>query len=222
MESDDDNRGLVPASDPKTLALDIAAFATSALPYVGGPLSNVLSGVATTRRLNRVREVLEKLADDLGQFKSDATEQYVKTEEFEELLERTLRQAADERSDEKRRIYASFLRDDIKVPGQPYDQELRFLKTLEELQPDHLTVLKALATAPSGDPGMMGSPGETLSNRLRGMNEAQITELVSQLNDMRLTDLRTLKVMMTGVGAADLRHSITQYGRRFVSYVLEA
>ena len=222
MQSDDDSYNLVPASDPKALALDIASFATSALPYIGGPLSNVLSGVATTRRLTRVREVVQRLADELGQFKSDVTEQYVKTEEFEELLERTLRQAADERSDEKRRIYARFLRDDIKAPGRPYGQKLRFLKTLDELQPDHITVLKALAAEPSGDPGMMGSPGQTLSKRLKEMNEVRITELVSQLNDMRVTDLRTLKLMMTGVGAADLRHSITPYGRQFLDYVLEA
>jgi mono/diheme cytochrome c family protein len=41
-------------------------------------------------------------------------------------------------------------------------------------------------------------------------------------SQQRVTDLRTLKVMMTGVGAADLRHSITPYGRQFLSYVLEA
>ncbi|MCI0427561.1 MAG: hypothetical protein L0Z46_06060 [Nitrospiraceae bacterium] len=222
MPSEDDSTGLVPASDPKTLALEVAAFVTSAVPYIGGPVSNILSGVATARKLNRVRGVLESVAEDLKGFKSEITDRYVRTGEFEELLERTLRQAADERSEEKRRLYASFLRDDIKSPTGTYDEKLRFLRTMEELQPDHLLVLKALSAAPDANPGMMGSPSQTLSKRLPQMNEAQITELVSQLNDMRITNLGSLKVMMTGHGAADLRHSITQYGRRFVEYVLEA
>ena len=89
-------------------------------------------------------------------------------------------------------------------------------------QPALLLVINALTSAPDANPGMMGSPSQTLSKRLPHMNEAQITELVSQLNDMRITNFSSLKVMMTGHGAADLRHSITQYGRRFVEYVLEA
>jgi hypothetical protein len=222
MASESDNTDLVPASDPKQLALDVASFVASAVPYIGGPVSNVLSGVATTRKLNRVRGLLERVAADLKEFKTEATERYVKTEEFEELLERTLRQAADERSEEKRRIYASFLRDDIKTPGGTYDDKVRFLRTLEQLQPDHLMVLKALGEAPEANPGTMGSPSQTLSKRLPGMNAVHIAELVAQLNDMRVTNLSSLKVIMTGRGAADLRHSVTEYGRRFLGYLLEA
>jgi hypothetical protein len=222
MTSDDEETNVVPGGDAKQLAIDVAAFAASAIPYVGGQISNVISGVGTVRRINRVRDVVERLAKDLAGFKSEITEKYVKTEEFEELLERTLRQASDERSDEKRRIYAAFLADDIKAPGPSYDEKIRFLLTLEELQADHLVVLKALSAQPDVDPGMMGSPSQTLSKRLPEMSDAHITELVAQLNAMRVTNLQSLKVMMTGRGAADLRHSITEYGRRFLKYLHEA
>jgi hypothetical protein len=221
MPSEDDSNGLVPSLDPKIFALEVAAFVTSAVPYLGGPISNILSGVATTRKLNRVQEVLKILAEDLKGFKSEKTEQYVKTEDFEELLEHTLRQAADERSKEKRRLYAAFLRDDIKSPTRTYDENLRFLRTLERLQSDHLFVLKALSAEPDANPGTMGSPNQTLSKRIPHMNETHISELVSDLNDMRITNLSNLKVTMTGHGAADLRHSITPYGRRFVAYLYE-
>lgn len=222
MTSNDDKTDVVPAGDAKQLAIDVAAFATSAIPYVGGPISNVISGVGTVRRINRVREVVEQLAKDLAGFKSDVTEKYVKTEEFEELLERTLRQASDERNEGKRRMYAAFLADDIKAPGPSYDEKVRFLRTLEELQPDHLRILKALSAPPDADPGTIGSPSQTLAKRLPGVPDAHITELVAQLNGMRVTNLQSLKVMMTGHGAADLRHSITGYGQRFLKYVHEA
>jgi hypothetical protein len=114
----DETSDIVPASSGVETALDVASFVSSAIPWVGGPISNVLSGAAFGRRLGRVREVLVDLTRDLHGFKSEASEAYVKTEEFEELLERTLRQAADERSEEKRRIYRQFL-DSIKVYGVP-------------------------------------------------------------------------------------------------------
>jgi hypothetical protein len=221
MHFEDDSKGLVPDSDPKILALEVVAFVTSGVPYLGGPISNILSGVATARKLNRVQEVLKILAEDLKGFKSETTDRYVKTEDFEELLERTLRQVADERSEEKRRLYAAFLRDDIKSPTRTYDENMRFLRIMEQLQLDHLLVLKALGAEPEANPGMMGSPNQTLSKRLPHMNETYISELVSELNDMRITNLGNLKVMMTGHGAADLRHSITPYGRRFVAYLFE-
>jgi len=54
------------------------------------------------------------------------------------------------------------------------------------------------------------------------MNDTRISELVAQLNDMRVINFQGLKVIMTGRGAADLRHSITDYGHRFLKYLHEA
>jgi len=40
------------------------------------------------RKIDRVKEVLNGLAKDLKDFRLEASESYVKTEEFQELLER--------------------------------------------------------------------------------------------------------------------------------------
>jgi len=69
----------------------------------------------------------------LKDFKSEASEQYVKTEDFEELLENALRKASEERYEEKRRIFANFLIGAIESPGESYDEQIRFLRVLEEL-----------------------------------------------------------------------------------------
>jgi hypothetical protein len=102
-------------------------------------------------------------------------------------------------------------------PGGSNDEKLRFLQMREELQPDHLLVLKALAAEPDANPGMGGSPIQTLMTRLPQMSEARVADLISQLDDMGLTNLvESLRASMTGLGAADLRHYITEYGRRFL------
>ena len=218
----EDSKDLIPATTKAETALDVAAFVGSAVPWIGGPVSNVLSGMSSGRKFARVREVLEGLTSDLSDFKSEVSEEYVKTEDFEELLEQTLRRSADERNQEKRQIYRSFLTNAIESPGEPYDEQIRFLRTLEELKPDHLKVLRALSKTPDPDPGMMGSPNQTLRQRLPELEEKRIEELITQLNDLRVTNMTSLKTMMTGRGAADLRHSITSYGQRFMQYIVEA
>lgn len=217
----EDEKELIAKSTRGETALDIAAFVSSAVPYLGGPVSNVLGGISMGRKLARVREVLEGVVTDLAGFKSDVTEEYVRTEDFEELLEQILRRAADERYEEKRRLYRAFLRDAIESPGKSYDEQIRILRTFEELQPDHIRALKALSQAPSPDPGMMGSPIQTLKERLPEMDEAQIGDLTTQLNDLRVTNLGNLNVMMTGHGAENLRHAITQHGNRILQYIIE-
>lgn len=219
----DETSDVVPASSGVETTLDVISFVSSAIPWVGGPISNVLSGVSFGRRLSRVREVLVGLIDDLQGFKSEVSETYVKTEEFEELLERTLRQAAEERNEEKRCIYRRFLVGAIKSPGEPYDELLRFLRVLEEIQPDHLRVLHALLQNPNVNlvPGLPGSPSKTLSKRLPDILDARIEDLVGQLNDMRLTDLTRMRTTMTAHGSQNLHHTITPFGQRFLKFILD-
>jgi len=219
----DETSDIVPASSGAETALDVASFVSSAVPWVGGPISNVLSGISFGRRLGRVREVLIGLIHDFEGFQSDVSKTYVKTEEFEELLERTLRQAADERSKEKPRIYRKFLVGAIKSPGEPYNEQLRLLRALEEIQPDHFRVLHALLQKPDVNlvPGLPGSPGQTLSKRLPDISNERIEDLVIQLNDMHLTDLTRMRTTMTAHGAQDLQHTITPFGQRFLKFVLD-
>lgn len=97
--------------------LDIIAFATSAIPWIGGPLSNVLSSVSTERKLQPIREVVKGFVSDLKEFKSEASIKYVRTEEFEKLLAYALEKAEREPSREERQLLQAFLTDLVKACG---------------------------------------------------------------------------------------------------------
>jgi hypothetical protein len=217
-----DEKAVGPPSTGAETALDVASFVTSAVPWMGGPVSAVLSGISTGRKLGRVREVVEGLVEDLRSFKSEVSEKYVKTDEFHELLENTLRRAADERTEEKRRLYRSFLTQAITSGGAPYDEQMKVLRTLDEVQPDHVRVLRALLDEPrpEADLGIMGSQLQTLARRLPGLPRDHIERLVGELNDLRLTSLQSLHTMMTAHGAENLRHALTPLGSRFLAFVL--
>lgn len=216
-----EEKDIVLSNSGAEIALDIVSFVSSAVPWIGGPISNVLSGVSYGRKLSRVKEVLYGVAEDLRELKSEGSHVYVKTEDFEELLERTLRQAADERNEEKRLIYGAFLTDAIKSPGEPYEEQIRFLRVLEGLQGDHIRILKACMQKPERTGGMIGSQGQTLSRRIPELTSNRIEDLVTQLNDLRITKLTGMRTMMTAQGAEDLRHAVTPFGQRFVRYLVK-
>lgn len=220
MTSDD--KELLPSSTPAETAYDVASMVTSLIPWAGGPISNVLSGQSFGRKMGRIREVLLGFAKELQNYKSEVSESYVKTEDFEEILEQTLRRVSEERNEEKRKVYRAFLTDAVKSPSQSYDEQIRFLRTMEQLQPDHFKVIRALNQEPSANPAPMGSPSQTLKSRLPEMQENHIHDMIHQLNDLRLANLGSLHTTMTGHGAESLSHSITPYGQRFLKFILES
>ena len=119
--------------------------------------------------------------------------------------------------------HRAFLTNAIKSPGVSYDEQLELLRSLEELTPDHLLILKAMSQEPEldSDPRMMVSPTQTLKERLSEFTERRIDELVSQLYDMRITRLASLRKLVTGPPAADLRPFISDYGNRILNYIIE-
>lgn len=213
-----DSNDLIPKDTRADKALDIGAFVAAVIPipWLAPAISFVLGGISNQRKIRRIHEVLEQLNRKLEGFEDEASKKYVASEEFEELVERTLWQAAGERSEEKRHIYSSFLAGTIKSPGEIYDEQLRFLRDLEVLQPDHIRIFKAMMEEPMRIPST--TTWDTLSQRLSDIPEVRLQDLVTQLEDMRLiTGIG--RTMVTSQTAWDLRNKFTPYGRRFVRYL---
>ena len=134
--------------DPKGEWVDAFAVYAELIPLLGGVVSNVMNGWTQDRRMRRVGEVLSDLSgrlQRLGDKVDKRSEDCIRSDEFEDLLDRTLRQAATERHENKRRLYAAILAGAIENPGESsYHEQLRMLTTIEGLQPDHLRILRAM------------------------------------------------------------------------------
>ena len=104
-------------------------------------------------------------------------------------MEQTLRRTSEERIDKKRKILKSFLVQAVRNPGEQYDDQLRFLKLLENIYGDHIRVLQALMETPSQNPGNNGIALPNFGRRLPDMDSDRIKDLVQQLNDLRVTNL---------------------------------
>lgn len=221
-----DSDDILPLADTKTeKALDIGSLLVSPIPLIGGALSNVFGQISSGRKMKRVHDFLNSLVTELEELKSETTKSYVETEDFEDILERTLNNVGKERNEAKRTMYKYFLINSIKSPERNFDEHICLLKTLEDIQIDCFMLIKALTQIPKNVPDGLGSPINTLRRRLPEINEIRIPDLISQLNNLRITNIininQTLVVTMSANGAEDLRHHITPYGKRFLKFLEE-
>jgi len=221
---DDDYPDILPEDTRGDLALEAGALVANFLPGLGGAIANVLSGWSAERKRERVREVISGLALRLANLQSTLADEYLRGDEFEDLLDQTLRRVANERHESKRRLYREFLVGAITKPA-PYDEQLRILRILEELQAAHIVLVRAILQEP--DPkhadGISGSFAVTLKRRMPELYKEQIGDLVAQLNDFRITEMSpNLQTMMTARGAEDMRERVTPFGQRFVAYIRAA
>jgi hypothetical protein len=219
---EDKSKELLPASTTKETILDTVASVSSIAPWVGGVVSSVLSGMSISRKMERVKEVVLNMAEGIKDLEAEISKNYVTTEEFQELFEDTIQKSAKEHNDEKRKAYSAFLINDIKNPtNDTYDEKLRFLRTLEEMQIYHIYMLKAMMLQPdSGPANIVGSIYSTLKKRLPSMPPDRIKDLAEQLTDIKVAKLTNLGVGMTGRRAEELQRYITPYGHRFIRYIL--
>jgi hypothetical protein len=193
------NSEFLSASDARGDLLDLAAIYTSVLPVFGGAISNVLSGWSQQRRMERVREVLRDLFVRVNALRTRVDEEYVKSDEFEDLLDQTLRRVASERSKEKRRIYREVLAGALTERATSYDEQLRMLRALDQVQSSHFQVLAAMLDG--------GLQMPSLLHRLKHMPNELVVDLVDQL--------ATLGVIKIASGGA----RVTPFGHRLVALV---
>ena len=213
---------MVPEDNSNEKITEIVSTITSAIPYLGGPINSIISGALTKRRLARIIDFLNDLAKDLSNFKTEVNNEYIQTDDFEELFENTLLKVAEERNEKKRIFYKSFLINSMKFPQDSYDEKNQILKQLEQLQIGHIFIIKAILGKPDPNPsGISGSIGNTLDKRIAELSKEQIYELLSQLQDMRITKLTDPNAMLTAHGAEDIRGGLTNSGRKLIKYILE-
>jgi hypothetical protein len=101
-----------------------------------------------------------------------------------------------------------------------YDDQEEMLKILERMRIEHMVLLRAFAKEPdTGQVGMMGSVGQTLSQRVPQVPQNLLDGLIDDLRQMRLINQVNTTITMTGSGANDLRHIVNERGTRIFEYL---
>jgi len=187
-------------SEQWTSIQGIEAGVRESLPWLGDRVAAVFQRQFDDTALSRIGEALMVLTGDLSGFSSELSELYVKTEDFGRLLEQTLIRIGNERIDEKRNLYRLFLADAIASPCDPFDQQIRFLQTVQELRRDQLRILRTL-----GSPSAPGSSGaktamQIIQAKIPDIQYDRLEGLLSQMNDIGLIRMEDFRVARVGGG----------------------
>lgn len=227
-EKSDDLRGKIERYNQGSYIdeLHTAAEALAGMvPVLGSPLQAYINEASTKRRAERLKELFLALKDDLDGIKDRLASEYLRTDDFTELLEETLRRVASERDDEKKRIYKNILVGIIEHQDvRAYNEQLRYLKMLENLERAHIAALRAIMVKPTREQllrwsGFAGFKMHTLEERLPGIPPHSIQDLVSDLNRVGLTHIENLHSVTSPISARDLSGGLTPFGERFVTFL---
>lgn len=151
----------------------------SAIPYIGPALNEALFETRSRikqQRINRFFELLMAYFEEHGNTGVDLSE--CETEEFGDLLERTLLNVSRNRSEAKAIWFRNILINQITTNHEIEKSEL-FAELLDSLKDKQVKILEAMRT--------ISHNGVWQANAERLLNEAKLKELMSELDLRRGT-----------------------------------
>ena len=125
----------------------------NAIPYIGGSLDVLLWGRGHRIAQERLKSLLEQLQTDMGTLNENMIDRtFIESEEWFDLVVKTLESAARTRDSEKIRLYSRILRNSvIRRKRETYSPE-EYLTILAELTPREVELAKAIYAQQSDNP----------------------------------------------------------------------
>lgn len=201
---------------------ELTAVITSAAPWIGGPVAEIIGGVATELKIQRVTSFVKDVLAHVEKVRSAQSEAFLRTEDFVDIFEKTAEAVASERDEEKRKLFSRYVLNNIAAPAIAYNHRLKCLRVLEQVDTRHVDLLRALLLTPTPIEALVGmsTPGYTLQKRIPYLQN-DITTLVYETNTLGLTNIKIeyLSLNMTGNGASDLRSRVTPFGNEFIGFI---
>lgn len=215
------NPELLLATKVERLA-ELAALVTSAAPWIGGPVAEIIGGVATNLKIKRVTQFIKEVLARAEALHTQAAEEFVRSEDFVDILDKTSAAVADERNEEKRTLFSNYILNNMARPEISYDFRLKCLRLLSELDTRHLDLLRALLQPPTNQElsKSISAPITTIQSRAPRIRDA-LAAIIHETNTLGLTSIKDqyLNTNMTGDGAAKLHHAVTQLGNDFLAFI---
>ena len=122
-----------------------------AIPYVGGSLDTLLTDSGEKFRRDRTEKLLEYLADKISTLEGKVSIADIENnEQLYDLMMQAIQQSAKTRSEDKRRRFASILRNQFES-NEVWDEPEAALRLVSDLNDLHVQILRAAVEAPVCD-----------------------------------------------------------------------
>lgn len=125
----------------------------NAIPYVGGSLDVLLSSKGKKIVEGRIVAFVEQLRKDVGDLKEDAIDRtFLESEEWFDLVIKTIEHSSRTRDVEKMKLYSKILRAAVIKRDRKENDPEEYLNVLAELSPREIILAKAIYAQQSDRP----------------------------------------------------------------------
>jgi hypothetical protein len=197
------------------------------IPGIGGAIGSILSDALADRKEQRLNEFLQSLKDEISENKNQINSDFVSKVDFLDIFEVTTTKIANERSEEKRNAFKNILLTGILSPNYTYDQLENQIRILDQLNADHILLLKFFKSPKTFTPEAAQIRTATILSFFRTLlPNWDYDYLKDHLNDLEINNLidnvsRNLQTMMSGVTTDNFAGTLTSKGATFVSFILK-
>lgn len=211
-----DERPDLEGSSARDHALAVGMAVLSAVPVGGGPLATLISEYVPRQKQLRLVRFVEDLGARVRSEQERIDQEFVRTEEFQTMVEDVLDRVQRRRNEEKFRYWADLVAGVASMGRPPRADRERMVETLDRLRLSHLQLLHAVATTRQGPPNTyMGNVRATLEWKMPG---TVFDDVRRDWDDLAREDLVDAfpGAMMSPEGAGNLTVRLRPYGQQFV------
>ncbi|MBA2717850.1 MAG: hypothetical protein H0U52_01215 [Chloroflexi bacterium] len=176
----------------------------------------MISELVPRRKQERLVNFVKALYEDLEADRARLDEEFVRTADFDRMVEDVIDRVQTVRNEDKLGYWAALLAG-LSGSGRPGPSDRdRMINTLDRLSKPHLRLLHVIATTNEPPPGLFaGGVSATLSWKMPDIAEDEARQLWSELTIEGVVDGYPAGTM-TAQGAGNLVGRLTDRGREFV------
>ncbi len=204
--------------------------ALSGIPVIGGPVSSLASEYIPNWKEERILNFIKELSEKLGGMEDIIDKEYIKTEEFAFLFEKTFLGVINNYQKEKLDAYKAILINSCIKTGFDTPEKEYFLFLVERLNVVHILILSLFWNIESFEikygvrtPEGIGTLKNTIMTLLEPFDFEKdlVSSAIRDLDNMGLLKgvHDALSTVMTASGATELKGRMSQFGKRFCEFV---
>jgi hypothetical protein len=197
-------------------ALVVGIAALQAVPVIGGVVATFISEYLPRKKQERLVGFVQDLSRELEAGRDRIDRDFVKTKDFDRMVEDVLERVQTVRNEDKLGYWAALLAGASTTDRPNQTDRDRMIETLDALRPEHLRLLHVIATTNEPPPGLYaGGVSATLDWKMPDVPNDEARRRWTELSRFDLVG-GYASGTMTAQGAGNLMGHMTPYGREFV------
>jgi hypothetical protein len=207
-----------------------------AVPFAGSLLAEIAGMIIPNQRIERLSKYAQELEERLSKLDQDFVRAQLRNENFTDLFEENIRQAARSLTDERRQYLASVIANGLSLKDIEFFESKHLLRILGEINDAEVIILRSYLVATIGgdkeffekhkeiimpEPATMGASQKVLDKSALHKSYKEHLNSLGLLEKQYQTDTRTKEMVIdTFTGGPKVKgYRITSLGRLLLKHI---